>query len=62
MKIHVLVRLNDVDRSTEWRSVEVRDGKQNDLETLNAAIKIAEKMPDVESVLESSYVAGGVVT
>lgn len=62
MKIHVLVRLADVDRTTDWREIDVPDGKPNDIETLNKAIKLAEKMPDVEICLEASFVAGGVVT
>jgi hypothetical protein len=54
MKIHVNVRLADVDRTVEWRVVEA--------DTLDEAIKVAEKMPDVEICLEASFVAGGVVT
>lgn len=54
MKIQVNVRLADVDRTREWRTVEA--------ETLSDAIKVAEQMPDVEVCLEASFVPGGVVT
>lgn len=54
MTIHVRVRLADVDRTLEWREVEA--------ETLEAAVKVAEQMPDVEVCLEASIVPGGVVT
>lgn len=54
MKIHVHVRLADTERTLEWRQVEA--------ETLSDAIKVAEKMPDVEVCLEASVIPGGVVT
>jgi hypothetical protein len=54
MKCYVSVRLNDVERTREWREVEA--------ETLDAAIKVAEQMPDVEVCTEASMVPGGVVT
>lgn len=54
MKIYVHVRLADTERTLEWRQVEAG--------TLSEAIKIAEKMPDVEVCFEASVVPGGVVT
>ena len=54
MKCYVNVRLADAERTREWREVEA--------ETLDAAIKVAEQMPDVEVCLEASWIAGGVVT
>ena len=54
MKCYVNVRLADVERTLEWREVEA--------ETLDAAIKVAEQMPDVEVCLEASWIAGGAVT
>ena len=54
MKCYVRVRLADVDRSLEWREVQA--------ETLDAAIKVAEAMEDVEVCLEASITPGGVVT
>lgn len=54
MKCYVSVRLNDVERTREWREVEA--------ESLDAAIKIAEQMPDVEVCLEASVTPGGEVT
>lgn len=54
MKIYVSVRLSDVNRTREWRTVEA--------ETLSDAIKVAEQMPDVEVCLDASFVPGGVVT
>ncbi len=53
MKIYVHVRLADIERTLEWRQVEA--------ETLSEAIKVAEKMPDVEVCFEASLVPGGVV-
>lgn len=53
-KCYVHVRLADVERTLEWREVEA--------ETLEAAIKVAEAMPDVEVCLEASITPGGVVT
>ena len=52
---YVRVRLADVDRTIEWREVVTAS-------TLEFAIEIAQAMPDVESVLEASWVSGGVVT
>lgn len=54
MNIYVQVRLADTDRTLTWREIEA--------ESLDAAIKIAENMPDVEVCLEASYIPGGVVT
>lgn len=53
-KAYVRARLSDVDRTLEWREVEA--------ETLEEAVKIVEQQPDVEVVLEASWVPGGVVT
>ena len=46
MKVYVRVRLADTDRTLEWREV--------DAETLDAAIKVAEQMEDVEVCLDAS--------
>lgn len=54
MVCYVRVRLADVDRTLEWREVKSA--------TLHEAIKVAEKMPDVEMCLEASLTPGGVVT
>ena len=54
MKCYVKVRLADAERTSEWREVEA--------ESLDAAIKVAEQMQDVEVCLEASWIAGGVVT
>jgi hypothetical protein len=54
MKCYVKVRLADVERTLEWRDVEA--------ETLDAAIKVAEQMPDVEVCIEASVTPGGEVT
>lgn len=54
MKCYVRVRLADVDRTLEWRTVEA--------DTLDEAIKVAEAMEDVEVCLEASSIPGGVVT
>ena len=54
VNLYVRVRLADADRTLEWREVEA--------ETLDAAIKVAEQMPDVEACLEASVTPGGVVT
>lgn len=54
MKIHVRVRLNDTERTLQWRQVEA--------ETLSDAVKIAEQMPDVDVCLEASEIPGGAVT
>jgi hypothetical protein len=51
--IHVNVRLKGPWR-TEWRQVRARD--------LREACLLAEMMPDVKQVYETSFVAGGVVT
>ena len=51
---YVRVRLADVDRTLEWRTVEA--------ESLSEAVKIAEAMPDVEVCLEASFIPGGAVT
>jgi len=53
-KAYVLARLADVDRTLEWREVEA--------ESLEQAIKLVEQQNDVEVVLESSWIPGGVVT
>ncbi len=53
MKVYVRVRLADTERTREWREVEA--------ETLDAAIKAVEQMPDVEVCLEASLIPGGVV-
>lgn len=52
--VYVRVRLADTERTLEWREVEA--------ETLDAAIKVAEQMPDVEVCLEASFTPGGEVT
>ena len=54
LSLHVCVRLADVDRTVEWRTVKAS--------SLDKAIKIAEQMPDVEVCLEASVTPGGVVT
>lgn len=54
MKLYVRVRLADADRTLEWREVKA--------DTLDAAVKVAEQMEDVEVCLEASVVPGGVVT
>ncbi len=54
MKCYVRVRLNDVDRTVEWREVEAED--------LEQGVKVVEQMEDVEVCLEASVVPGGVVT
>ena len=54
MTVYVRVRLADTERALEWREVEA--------ENLHAAIKVAERMPDVEVCLEASVTNGGVVT
>jgi hypothetical protein len=59
MTIYVRVRLADIDRTLEWREVEV---EAMDAASLDAAIKVAEQMPDVEVCLEASFFPGGVVT
>lgn len=51
LDIHVRVRLSDVDRTVEWRTVKASN--------LHAAIKAAEAMPDVEVALEASVTPGG---
>jgi len=53
-KLYVSVRLADAARTREWREVEA--------ETLSAAIKVAEQMPDVEVCTEASIYPGGVLT
>lgn len=52
--IYVKVRLADAGRTLEWRVVKA--------DTISAAIKIVEQMPDVEVVLEASWIPGGVAT
>lgn len=54
MVCYVHVRLADVERSLVWREVQAN--------SLDAAIKVAEQMEDVEVCLEASVVPGGVVT
>lgn len=54
MTIYVNVRLNDENRTRDWRTVEA--------ESLSDAIKVVEQMPDVEVCLEASFVPGGVPT
>lgn len=54
MTVYVWVRLADTNRTLEWREVEAA--------TLDAAIKVAEQMPDVEVCLEASVYPGGVLT
>jgi hypothetical protein len=54
MKIYVRVRLADTERTLEWREVEA--------DSLEAAIKVAERMDDVEVCLEASVIPGGVPT
>lgn len=54
LDLHVCVRLSDVERTVEWRTVKASN--------LNDAVKVAEQMPDVEVCLEASIVPGGVVT
>lgn len=54
MKCFVKVRLSDVDMTLEWREVEAP--------TLGDAIKVAERMPDVQVCVEASLVPGGVPT
>jgi hypothetical protein len=54
VKCYVSVRLADAERTREWREVEA--------DTLDAAIKIAEQMPDVEVCTEASIYPGGVLT
>lgn len=51
--IHVNVRLKGAWR-TEWRQVTARD--------LSEATALAQQMPDVQQVYETSLVPGGVVT
>lgn len=51
---YVRVRLADIDRTLEWREVKA--------ESLQQAVKIVEQQDDVEVVLESSWIPGGVVT
>lgn len=53
-KCYVRVRLADVNRTLEWRTVVAH--------SLEEAIKVVERMPDVEVCLEASFVPGGVVT
>lgn len=54
MKCYVHVRLADADRTRQWREVEA--------ETLSDAIKVAERMDDVEVCIEASLIPGGVAT
>lgn len=51
LNLHVRVRLADVDRTLEWRTVKAR--------SLDEAVKIAEAMPDVEVALAASFTPGG---
>ena len=53
-KLYVRVRLANAARTLEWREVEA--------ETLDAAIKVAEQMEDVEVCLEASEIPGGMAT
>jgi len=52
--VFVRVRMNDSDRTLEWRTFEV--------ETLDEAVKMAESQDGVEVVLEASWFPGGVMT
>ncbi len=54
MKCFVKVRLSDVDMTLEWREVEAP--------TLGDAIKVAERMPDVQVCVEAGLVPRGVPT
>lgn len=54
LNLHVRVRLADVDRTLEWRTVKAR--------SIDEAVKFAELMHDVEVCLEASIHPGGVVT
>lgn len=54
MFCYVHVRLANAERTREWRKVQA--------ETLDAAIKVAEQMEDVEVCLEASITPGGVET
>lgn len=54
LNLHVRVRLADVDRTLEWRTVKAR--------SLDEAVKLAEAMEDVEVCFEASFIPGGVVT
>ena len=53
-RFYVRTRLADEERTVEWRPVLAHD--------IEEAIKVAEKMPDVEVCLEASIIPGGVVT
>jgi hypothetical protein len=46
LNLYVRVRLADVNRTVEWRAVEASN--------LDEAIKVAERMPDVEVALEAT--------
>lgn len=53
-KLYVRVRLANAERTLQWREVEA--------ESLDAAIKVAEQMEDVEVCLEASEIPGGMAT
>lgn len=54
MLVYVRVRLSDEDRTIQWRGIEA--------ESLTEGVKAAERMGDVEVVLEASLTPGGVET